>query len=135
MFSVKRFAEYENGFGNVAKEYWMGLKKISALTANGRWELRVELVDFDGKKYFAGYDNFKVENRRPYKLRISGYQKRSTLENAFSGHNGMGFTTIDQDNDKCDCHCGILYGAWWYRHCHSSNLNGMNYNKRKSIVI
>ena len=74
MFSVKRFAEYENGFGNVDKEYWMGLKKISALTAKGHWQLMVELVDFDGKKYFAGYDNFRVENVRPYKLHVSGYQ-------------------------------------------------------------
>ena len=40
-------------------------------------------------------------------------------------HNGQAFTTNDQDNDKYSINCAEKYhGAWWYRDCHESNLNG-----------
>ena len=39
----------------------------------------------------------------------------------------MPFTTRDQENDDyMDHNCAIKFkGAWWYRWCHRSNLNGL----------
>ena len=41
-------------------------------------------------------------------------------------HRGMPFTTKDQDSDSEDGNCAITFkGAWWYKDCHHSNLNGL----------
>ena len=42
----------------------------------------------------------------------------------------MRFTTKDRDQDtKEEANCAVYFkGAWWYRSCHSSNLNAMYLN-------
>ena len=43
----------------------------------------------------------------------------------------MQFSTKDKDNDQAGRHCAATYqGAWWYKDCHHSNLNGL-YLKRE----
>jgi ficolin len=37
----------------------------------------------------------------------------------------MKFSTKDQDHDVSSIACALTYfGGWWYRSCHTSNLNG-----------
>ena len=55
---------------------------------------------------------------------------------SLTGHNGFAFSTIDQDNDVAENNCAITYkGAWWYSKCHSSNLNGYNYESDEAEEI
>ena len=38
----------------------------------------------------------------------------------------MQFSTKDKDNDQDRYQCAARYqGAWWYKHCYTSNLNGL----------
>ena len=115
----------------VSTEYWLGLKTISNITSLGTWELMVELEDFQNKSHIALYHSFKVQPSPLYNLSISGYDAdASSLKDSLSGLNGYAFTTKDRDNDIWERNCAIAYlGAWWYTNCHSSNLNGYNYNR------
>ena len=41
----------------------------------------------------------------------------------------MQFSTKDQDSDLHSASCAQLFkGAWWYKSCHASNLNGLYLN-------
>ncbi|KAJ8877532.1 hypothetical protein PR048_021987 [Dryococelus australis] len=44
------WADYKNGFGNPAKEFWLGNENIYMLTNNEDYMLRIELEDFEGNK-------------------------------------------------------------------------------------
>ena len=100
-----------------------------ALTSTGQWELRVDLEDYTGKPYSAFYSNFRVNFAGPYSLSISGYDAvHSTLKDSLSYANRAPFSTSDNDNDVHDSNCAAVYkGAWWYKGCHTSNLNAFNY--------
>ena len=44
---------------------------------------------------------------------------------SLSYHNNAPFSTRDKDNDQSSMNCAYTYdGAWWYKECYLSNLNG-----------
>ena len=90
----------------------------------------MDLVDFEGVNYNAFYRNFQVEEEPLYRLRISDFdEEMSTLEDSLKIHDGMAFSTSDKDNDEHSTNCAVVYhGAWWYKGCYRSSLNGLNYN-------
>ena len=123
--------EYENGFGNLTGEFWLGLKYISKLSSNCRSTLRVELEDFEEDRVHAEYSYFHVSSSYRYRLSVDGYS--GTAGNGLYGgrysyfvHNGMSFSTRDYDNDKwryASCAYGMRSG-WWFNHCVVANVNG-----------
>ena len=130
------WAAYENGFGNVKGEHWLGLKKISCLTSVGvKTKLRIDLADFAGHSKYACYDSFHVGTTSTnYTLTIGGYQNWGigAAGDSMISHNlnGMPFSTHDRDNDKYSgFNCAVHHqGAWWHNTCTHSNLNGLYLN-------
>ena len=123
------WTEYENGFGNVKGEYWLGLQKINCLTgARPVAQLRVDLADFEGRYKYAHYKYFSVgDSSTNYKLRVGGYISgpHAAAGDSFNYHNSMQFSTHDRDNDRYSLNCAAnQQGAWWYKSCVHSNLNG-----------
>ncbi|XP_053387034.1 fibrinogen C domain-containing protein 1-B-like [Mercenaria mercenaria] len=126
----RNWREYKNGFGDVNGEFWLGNEHLSILTATGDHELRIDMEDFGGNRAFAKYSKFRIyPEEDKYKLDVSGYSGNAS--DSLEYHNGMAFTTFDNDNDKGSSeNCAISWhGAWWYNRCHHSNLNGQYFNE------
>ncbi|KAL9961155.1 hypothetical protein ACROYT_G030048 [Oculina patagonica] len=120
------WADYKRGFGNLTGEFWLGLEKIHRLTSSGQYKLRVDLEDFAGNTAYAEYDLFRVASEGSrYQLNMGSYS--GTAGDSLAFHNGLPFSTKDQDNDKrSGSSCAVDYkGGWWYNDCYDSNLNGI----------
>nr|XP_009243068.3 tenascin isoform X5 [Pongo abelii] len=114
---------YAAGFGDRKEEFWLGLDNLNKITAQGQYELRVDLRDH-GETAFAVYDKFSVGDAKTrYKLKVEGYS--GTAGDSMAYHNGRSFSTFDKDTDSAITNCALSYkGAFWYRNCHRVNLMG-----------
>lgn len=117
--------EYQQGFGNLKGNFWLGLDAIHELTSWKEVALRIDMKRMGGEKGYATYSHFKIgPEMDKYKLDVSGFS--GNIRDSFLYHNKMKFSTKDNDNDIWNAPCAIeRRGAWWYRQCVSSNLNAM----------
>ena len=120
--------DYKRGFGNIGVEFWLGLDYIRwllSLSESGN-ELRVDLGDGQGNRTYAKYSTFSVgDESTKYVLGVSGYSGNSADQLDYN--NGQKFSTKDQDNDSGISCAKERHGAWWYKNCTYSNLNGGYY--------
>ncbi|KAH8318318.1 hypothetical protein KR074_008239 [Drosophila pseudoananassae] len=140
----RNWATYENGFGDINKNYFIGLKKLHEITGLKPYELYIYLENFKGESRYAYYGTFSIgDQNTKYQLTIGSYS--GTAGDALiKKHNSMKFSTYDNDNDKSKSNCAAQYtGAWWYNKCYESTLNGAylgdgkhsgNYLKGSGIV-
>ena len=125
------WSDYEEGFGDLHGEFWYGPKLISCLTQSGQWELRIDFEFENGTRSYLHYNEFKVGSATDeYPLTIGGFTGITPTDPFVSGrHNGMKFSTYDNDNDQTGVNCAAQIGnagdngGWWYNTCWSINLN------------
>ncbi|CAB3984479.1 Hypothetical predicted protein, partial [Paramuricea clavata] len=118
--------DYKNGFGDLNGNFWLGLDRIHRLTKSGQNVLRVDLMDWTNDKAYAKYGSFSVASESDgYRLDLGSFS--GNAGDSLTYHNGMKFSTYNRDNDqRAGSNCAVIYqGAWWYKTCHHSNLNGL----------
>ncbi|XP_045206920.2 microfibril-associated glycoprotein 4-like [Mercenaria mercenaria] len=123
--------EYENGFGKLNGEFWLGLKYVQEMADQGTTELRLDLAAArsHNKTGYSTYQNFKLDKSPNYTIHID--PGTSTIENMHDGgfiqHNGFHFSTYDADRDEeTNFNCAEVYHTgWWFKKwCYHVNLNG-----------
>ncbi|NXT78948.1 FIBG protein, partial [Zapornia atra] len=145
----KNWVQYKEGFGHLSPddttEFWLGNEKIHLITTQSAlpYTLRIELEDWNGKKSTADYAVFKVGSeedkyRLTYAYFIGGEAGdafdgfsfgEDVSDKSFTYHNGMQFSTYDNDNDRfIEGNCAEQDGSgWWMNRCHAAHLNGKYY--------
>ncbi|OWF49644.1 Ficolin-1 [Mizuhopecten yessoensis] len=113
----RNWADYKKGFGDLSGEFWLGNDILHLLTNTPR-TLRVEVEAMNGEKGYAEYSTLQVANEdQKYRL---------TLQDAMTYNRGSPFSTKDRDNDiQRNSNCAVsYYGAWWFKKCTRTHLNG-----------
>ncbi|CAH1975398.1 unnamed protein product [Acanthoscelides obtectus] len=111
--------DYEQGFGDLSADFWMGNDFLQRISAKYNLILRVELEDFENNHVWAEYDKFQVlDATQNYTLVIGGYTGNAS--DSFLSHNRTAFSTYDRRNDQAPecCPCAVSYGGgWWFNRC------------------
>ena len=126
-FEKRDWVEYEDGFGDLHGEFWIGLRSMHCLTSQGNWELRIDYQLKNGTKSYLYYNKFVIGSvEDQYPLNISGFDSIRLTDPFDSFHplTGMKFTSRDRDNDLHPFdNCAITNGGWWHRRCSHIELN------------
>ncbi|CAG5873821.1 unnamed protein product [Menidia menidia] len=137
------WADYIDGFGNLAGEHWLGLKKVFQIVnqKDARFQLHIALVSKDDITSYASYDDFRLDNETQF-FRIHLGRYAGSAGDAFRGYeqeenqDTAPFSTSDVDNDGCNpfCSTGNItlescsmqhnHTGWWFNQCGLANLNG-----------
>ncbi|XP_021164931.2 fibrinogen like 1B [Fundulus heteroclitus] len=139
------WVDYRDGFGDFKlwnDEFWLGNERMYTLLS-GKNLVKIDLMDWDGKKSYAYYENFRITDEADkYRLQYGQYSGKAGdaltggggMVEQWSGClSGMQFSTRDQDNDRFfQGSCAKENQAgWWFNRCHAANLNGKFYRKGK----
>ncbi|XP_045207581.2 uncharacterized protein LOC123559654 isoform X6 [Mercenaria mercenaria] len=102
----RNFSEYENGFGAISGEFWLGLKYIQELADQGDTEIRLELERKRGGDFYSTYKDFRLLDGSEYKLSLnaSSIVSYPVVTNArnFAATKGYPFSTFDRDMDALE---------------------------------
>ena len=128
-FKQRDWVEYEDGFGNLNDEFWIGLRSMHCLTSQGNWGLRIDYHLENGTKSYLHYNKFAVGSpEAQYPINISGFDSIGVTDLFENGGsvNGKKFTTRDRDNDLASHNCAHIYGGFWYNSCGAVDINNSN---------
>ncbi|XP_060594519.1 microfibril-associated glycoprotein 4-like [Ruditapes philippinarum] len=121
---VRNLTDYENGFGNLEGEFWLGLNIIRRLLKNVT-NIRYEMTSVDGTTSYEVYGGYLEENDVLVSI---GYLETELNETDKTKDllsvSLAPFLIFDQDTfENCS---GIYGGGWWYKDkaCGDINLNG-----------
>ena len=123
-FEQRDWVEYEDGFGDLNGEFWIGLRSMHCLTSQGNWELRIDYQLKNGTKSYLHYNKLAIGSAEDqYPLNISGFDSIGLTDPFGHSRNGLKFSSRDRDNDLWGGNCAIGLGAWWHISCSAIQVN------------
>ena len=112
----KNWREYEDGFGDLNKDFWAGLELMHTVTQRGQWEMRVDYQKNDKTWSYLHYNQFSIGNAsEEYPLTVGGYSGPISSSYALYS-NGAKFSTPGNDNDEYsggNCAASHNSGNWY----------------------
>ncbi|WAR28961.1 TENR-like protein [Mya arenaria] len=66
----RNFSSYENGFGSLQGEFWLGLKMMHEMTSRTTHDLRIDITHADDSPAYVVYAGFSVGAGSDYTLHI-----------------------------------------------------------------
>ena len=145
-FTNRDWVEYEDGFGSLDGEFWLGLRSIHCYTHHANWELRIDYQLSNGRRSYLHYKQFAVgPPEDQYRLTISGFIGLGSTDvfndlGSYYGMHNMKFTSRDHDNDldpNSNRAVRDNSGGWWYKgdalikpHAYYNAINGMYLNDK-----
>uniref|UniRef100_A0A8D2JL27 Angiopoietin like 5 n=1 Tax=Varanus komodoensis TaxID=61221 RepID=A0A8D2JL27_VARKO len=148
----RTWSDYLDGFGDLAGEFWLGLRKIFHITnqKTASFMLYVGVESEDDSYAYASYDSFWLEDEAcSFKIHLGRYS--GNAGDAFRGYrkednqNTLPFSTFDADNDGCNPVCLLQeqpvkscsnfseQTGWWFSQCGLANLNGIHRLTRRKL--
>ena len=131
----KNWREYEEGFGDLNKDFWAGLELTHTLTQRGQWEMRVDYQLPNKTWSYLHYNQFSASEEYP--LTVRGFT--GVGSDLFTLHplNGIKFNTPDNDNDGTNRNCAKTFNnnGWWYNHCRIININTQPPYVRNNVLF
>ncbi|XP_023214819.1 techylectin-5A-like [Centruroides sculpturatus] len=98
-----------------------GNDRIFSLTNQGNYSLRIDIKDIDGKRRYAIYREFWIENEdQYYRIHLSGFEGHGGYSLSYS--NNKEFSTKDNENNEGLC-AEKFKGGWWYADCIKPDTN------------
>ncbi|XP_041914156.1 angiopoietin-related protein 3-like [Alosa sapidissima] len=115
---------YEEGFGSFKGEFWLGLRKVHALTQHNDTILRIIAEDSKQAKYVVEYHLMMEDASSDYAIHLRPTD--SDLPTTVGNDTAIRFSTKDRMNDEHqEPSCTNDYtGGWWFSACSDINLNG-----------
>ncbi|KAL7739615.1 hypothetical protein ACLKA6_018829 [Drosophila palustris] len=108
----RNWKDYQKGFGDLRKEFFIGLEKLHLITNSEPHELYIHLEDFDNESRYALYIHFVIGNEsESYAIKSLG-EYSGNADNALFSHKDIKFSTFDRHFDN---NCAENFeSGWWF---------------------
>ncbi|XP_060644834.1 microfibril-associated glycoprotein 4-like [Drosophila nasuta] len=120
---IRKWKQYQEGFGNLSSEFFIGLEKLHVLTYEKPHEVYFFLEDFEGNTRYARYDDFLVSNETSFYTLEKLGEYSGDAGDAMSHVAGQRFYTFDNDSESPRC-AALRASAGWFNSCTKCNLFG-----------
>lgn len=121
---------YQNGFGRLDGEFWLGLEKVYSIVKQSNYILRIELEDWKDNKYYIEYSFHLGNCDSNYTLELA--EVAGNVPKALPEHSELTFATWDHRmKEPLRCLESYSGGWWWHDICGENHLND-KYHKPKA---